>query len=65
MFGKYDLVFIMEAPDNVTAASLSLAFCAGGAVKAIKTTPLMTIDEGIEAMPRDAEVAGIYRPPAR
>ena len=63
-FGDYDVVFIMEAPDNVTAAALSLAFTAGGAIKAIKTTPLMTIDEGVEAMRKGAEVAAIYRPPA-
>ena len=63
-FGDYDLVFIMDAPDDVTGAALSLAFSAGGAVKAIKTTPLMTIEEGIEAMRKGAEVAAIYRPPA-
>ena len=53
----------MEAPDNVTAAALSLAFSSGGAVKAIKVTPLMTIDEGIDATRRGAEVAAVYRPP--
>ena len=63
-FGEYGVVFIMEAPDNVTAAALSLAFSAGGSMKAIKTTPLMTIDEGIEAMRKGAEVAATYRPPA-
>jgi uncharacterized protein with GYD domain len=31
-FGDYDLVTIFQVPDNVTAASLSLAFSAGGAV---------------------------------
>ena len=62
-FGEYDLVIIVEAPSNVTAAALSLAFSAGGAVKAIKTTPLMTIDEGLEALRAGAEVAAVYRPP--
>ena len=62
-FGEYDLAFTMEAPDNVTAAALSLAFSSGGAVKAIKVTPLMTIDEGIDATRRGAEVAAVYRPP--
>jgi uncharacterized protein with GYD domain len=64
-FGKYDLAFIMEAPDNVSAAALSLAFTAGGAVKAYETTPLMTIEEGIEAMRKGAEVAAAYRPPTQ
>ena len=48
-FGEYDVVGIMEMPDNVSAAAFSLAASAGGAVKAIKTIPLMTIEEGIEA----------------
>jgi uncharacterized protein with GYD domain len=62
-FGDYDVVGIIEMPDNVSAAAFSLAASAGGAVKAIKTMPLMTIEEGIEAM-RKAAGAG-YRPPGR
>ena len=61
-FGEYDLVGIFQMPDNVSAAAFSLAASAGGAVKAIKTTPLMTLDEGIQAM-KKAPAAG-YRPPA-
>jgi len=63
-FGEYDVVFIMEAPDNVAAAGFALSVAAGGAVKTYKTTPLLTIEEGIEAMRRGAEVAAVYRPPA-
>lgn len=63
-FGKYDIVFIMEAPDNVSAAAVSLAIAAGGAVRAYETTPLMTTDEGIEAMRKAASAASSYRPPA-
>jgi uncharacterized protein with GYD domain len=62
-FGEYDIVFIMEAPDNVSAAAVSLAISAGGAVKAYKTTPLMTTEEGIEAMRKAGENASAYRPP--
>jgi uncharacterized protein with GYD domain len=62
-FGEYDVVGIMEMPDNVSAAAFSLAASAGGALKAIKTIPLLTIEEGIEAM-RKAAGAG-YRPPGR
>ena len=60
-FGDYDLVLICEFPDNVSAASLSLAASAGGSLKAVKTTPLMTIDEGIEAMKKAADSG--YTPP--
>ena len=62
-FGDYDIVFVMDAPDNVSAAAVSMAFTSGGAIKAIKTTPLMTIAEGMEAMRKGAEAANIYNPP--
>ena len=55
------MVIIGEIPDNVSAAALAIAIAAGGAAKALKTTPLMTIEEGIEAM-RKASSTG-YRPP--
>jgi uncharacterized protein with GYD domain len=60
-FGEYDVVLILEMPDNVSAAAFSLAVSAGGAVRAIKTTPLLEIEEGIAAM-KLAAGAG-YRPP--
>ena len=49
-FGEYDVVLILQMPDNVNAAAMAMAFAAGGACKAIKTTPLLTIAEGVEAM---------------
>jgi uncharacterized protein with GYD domain len=61
-FGEYDAVVIAEMPDNVSAGAISIAASAEGAVKAIKTTPLMTVQEGMEAM-RKAGQAG-YRAPS-
>ena len=52
----------MEMPDNVSAAALSIAVAAGGAVNNIKTVPLMSMDEGLEAI-KKAGPAG-YRPPS-
>ncbi len=49
-FGDYDVVLIAEFPDNETAAAFSLAASAGGALKAIKTTQLMTVAQGMTAM---------------
>ena len=60
-FGEYDVVGIMEMPDPVSAAAFSLAASAGGAVKAIKTTPLLTIEDGIAAMQKAAGAG--YHPP--
>ncbi|HEV1288336.1 MAG TPA: GYD domain-containing protein [Bryobacteraceae bacterium] len=60
-FGDYDIVSIVEMPSNVEAAAFSLAAAAGGAVRTIKTTPLMTTAEGIEAM-RKAAKSGYKAP---
>ncbi len=50
-----------EMSDNTTATALSMAVSASGAFSSYKTTPLMTIEEGIEAM-KKAGGAG-YQPP--
>ena len=60
-FGEYDVIGIAQFPDNTSAAAFALAASAGGAVKALKTTPLMAVEEGMQAM-RKAADAG-YRPP--
>lgn len=60
-FGDYDLVAIVQMPDNVSAAAFSLAASAGGSVKAIKTTPLLSTEEGVEAMKKAARSG--YKPP--
>ena len=61
-FGDYDVVAIAEMPDNVSVAALSMAVSNGGAMSAFKTTPLMSMDEAMEAM-RQAGRAS-YRPPS-
>jgi uncharacterized protein with GYD domain len=62
-FGDYDLIAIVEMPSNVEAAAFSLAASAGGAVRAIKTTPLMSTAEGIEAMKKAAKSG--YKAPTK
>ena len=61
-FGEYDVVGMAEMPDNVSSAAFSIAISAGGAVRAVKTTPLMTMEESIEAFRKAGQAA--YRPPA-
>ncbi len=61
-FGDYDFVGISEFPNNVSAAALAIAAAAGGAIKSIKTTPLLDAAEGVEAM-RKAASSG-YRAPS-
>lgn len=62
-FGEYDVVAIIEAPDNVSMSALALAVAGGGAMKEGKTTVLMTPEEGLEAMRRAGGTG--YRPPGR
>lgn len=63
-FGDYDLVAIIEYPSNVSAAAYALAVMSP-AIKAYKTTPLLTVEEGLAAMQQAAEVGAVYRPPGR
>jgi uncharacterized protein with GYD domain len=60
-FGEYDIVGICEMPDNVSAAAFSMAASAGGALKAFKTTPLLSMSEATEAMKRAGGAS--YEPP--
>src|ERR687884_16047 len=53
-FGDYDVVLIVQMPTNVDVTAVAMAFAAGGACKSVKTTPLLTIDEGVEAMKKAA-----------
>lgn len=64
-FGENDLVLVIEAPDNVSIAALSIATSAGGAVKSMKTTPLMTIEEGLEALRKGQRARAAYTPPGK
>ena len=61
-FGEYDLVIVAEVPDNQSMAAVALAVGAGGAIKASKTTVLMTGDEGVEALKKSDAVAKAYSP---
>ncbi|MGA2186171.1 MAG: GYD domain-containing protein [Bryobacteraceae bacterium] len=62
-FGDYDLVGILDMPDNVNAAAFSFAVAAGGACKNVKTTPLLSIAEGLAAMKKAGKSA--YKPVTR
>ncbi len=57
--GEYDFHLTAEFPDAATAAAFSVAATAGGSVKAIKTTALMTMEEGM-AMMKKAGKAGYH-----
>jgi uncharacterized protein with GYD domain len=60
-FGDYDAVLVIEGPDNISAVALSMTVCASGAFKAFKTTPLLSAEEGMEAMKKAGKIN--YKPP--
>lgn len=62
-FGEYDVMLVFELPDNVSAAAFAAVIAAGGAARAIQTTPLMTIEDAMAAMQKANGIRS-YRPPA-
>jgi len=58
-FGAFDVLVITEFSDNISAAAISIAFAAGGAVANIQTTLLLTAAQTVEAL-RKAGTCG-YR----
>jgi uncharacterized protein with GYD domain len=51
-FGDHDVVAIIEVPDNVAAAAVSMAAAAGGGLRSIRTTPLLTPEDALAALGR-------------
>jgi|SRR5690349_3327813 len=57
-FGDYDVVVILDLPDNVKAAGLSLTVGGSGAVR-VRTILLLTVEEVDQAL----EIRTRYRAP--
>jgi uncharacterized protein with GYD domain len=62
-FGAYDGYCIWEAPDNVSMAAVGLAITGGGALSKFETTPLLTVEETLDALRRAQKVG--YRQPGK
>lgn len=60
-YGEYDVAVIVEAADDVTMAAVAVAVAAGGAVKAAKTTPLLTGAQWVAALRKAPAVSAQYR----
>jgi uncharacterized protein with GYD domain len=57
-FGDYDVYTILDLPNDVTAAALSLTISGSGAVR-VKTTPLLTVEDVDKAL----DIQTKYRAP--
>lgn len=60
-FGDSDVAVITEGPDHVSVSSALIAVAASGTVTDVKTTVLMSYEDGVEAVKRSANVS--YTPP--
>ena len=62
-FGDADLVGIMDFPTPEDAAGFALAVTSSGALRSFRTTPLLTVEQGIASMRRAEEIRQQYTPP--
>ncbi len=61
--GPADVIVIYEAPDAITAASVSMTLGASGATSSVETMQLFTMEEAITAMTKAGQVQKSYKPP--
>ncbi len=66
-FGESDVTALIHFPNNEAAAAFAMLVLSTGAVKSFKTTPLLSMEEGINAMKRAQKVkkATTYAAPLR
>ena len=62
-FGEFDVVGVLEMPDNTAMTSLAMAFGASGAVANMRTTVLISTADGFAAAQKAKEIS--YRPPGQ
>ena len=60
-FSEYDGLAIYEVPSDTVAAAAVMAIAAPGHDKALRTTPLLTVEQAMEAMTQARGAR--YRPP--
>ena len=62
-FGKSDLVGIIDFATAEDAAAFALVVTSSGALRSYRTTPLLTVAQGMESMKRAAKLRETYTPP--
>ena len=62
-FGEDDLIIIVEAPDNETAAAMLIKVASSGAINNISTTVLIDPKDGVDAIKKAGDFN--YTPPSK
>ncbi len=65
MFGDYDGMVIIDVPDSVTAAAVSVAAGSSGAFKHLETHELFTQEQLGETLARARNTTQVYQPPGQ
>lgn len=61
--GPADVIVTYEAPDAITAASVSMMLGASGTASSVETLQLFTMEEAMTAMTKAGQIQRSYRPP--
>jgi uncharacterized protein with GYD domain len=61
-FGEQDGYNLWEAPDNVSMSAVALAIGAGGALRSIETTVLLSVEDTLAALEKAQSIK--YTPPS-
>lgn len=62
-FGQYDVVCLIEGPDDEFMMAGAAAVASAGTVSASATTKLMTPSDTMAALKKAGQVTGAYTPP--
>jgi uncharacterized protein with GYD domain len=62
-FGDVDVIGIVDFASPEDAAAFALAVGSSGALRLYRTTPLLTVEQGIASLHRADEIRRVYSPP--
>ena len=65
MFGDYDGMVIIDVPDSVSAAAVSIAAGSSGSFKHLETRELFTQEQLGETLARARNTTQVYQPPGQ
>jgi uncharacterized protein with GYD domain len=65
MLGGYDGIVILDVPDSISAAALSITVGSTGALKSLQTHELLTQEQLGQALSQSKDAAQAYRPPGQ